>query len=62
MGRLWRSWKSELSTQLRTIFEDRATKSDRTRILATLKPSEVKQDEWDDFVNERKSAEWQVSN
>ncbi|KAK9943083.1 hypothetical protein M0R45_008704 [Rubus argutus] len=58
MGRLWRSWKSELSTQLRTIFEARATKSDRTRILATLKPSEVKQDEWDDFVNERKSAAW----
>ncbi|KAK9912428.1 hypothetical protein M0R45_036293 [Rubus argutus] len=58
MGRLWRSWKSELSTQLRTIFEARATKSDRTRILATLKPSEVKQDEWDDFVNERKSVAW----
>lgn len=62
MGRLWRSWKSELSTQLRTVFEAKATKSDRTSILAALRPNEVKQDEWDAFVNERKSVAWQVSN
>lgn len=62
MGRLWRAWKSDLSTNIKRIIDTRRTKSETTRLLDILKPSDVPQKEWDEFVAERSSELWQVSN
>ncbi|XP_040365495.1 uncharacterized protein LOC121050192 isoform X1 [Rosa chinensis] len=59
MGRLWRAWKSDLSTNIRIIVDSRRTKSETTRLLSILKPSDVPLKEWDEFVAERSSESWQ---
>ncbi|XP_062017879.1 uncharacterized protein LOC133734269 [Rosa rugosa] len=59
MGRLWRAWKSDLSTNIKRIVDTRCTKSETTRLLGILKPSDVPQKEWDEFVADRSSESWQ---
>nr|XP_011465857.1 PREDICTED: uncharacterized protein LOC105351934 [Fragaria vesca subsp. vesca] len=51
MGKLWRSWKSELSTEIRKILELKSTKTERTNLIAKLKPHDVSLPEWDQFVH-----------
>ena len=62
MGKLWRSWKSELSTEIRKILELKSTKTERTNLIAKLKPHDVSLPEWDQFVQQRMSDKWLVSN
>nr|XP_011463624.1 PREDICTED: uncharacterized protein LOC105351335 [Fragaria vesca subsp. vesca] len=58
MGKLWRSWKSELSVEIRKILEAKSTKTERTNLLTKLKPQDVSTMEWDQFVKERMSDKW----
>ncbi|KAL6219612.1 hypothetical protein ACLB2K_007371 [Fragaria x ananassa] len=58
MGKLWRSWKSELSTEIRKILELKSTKTERTNLIAKLKPHDVSLPEWDQFVQQRMSDKW----
>ncbi|KAL6201306.1 hypothetical protein ACLB2K_025020 [Fragaria x ananassa] len=58
MGKLWRSWKSELSTEIRKILELKSTKTERTNLIAKLKPHDVSLPEWEQFVQQRMSDKW----
>ncbi|KAL6194566.1 hypothetical protein ACLB2K_035648 [Fragaria x ananassa] len=58
MGKLWRSWKSELSTEIRKILELKSAKTERTNLIAKLKPHDVSLPEWDQFVQQRMSDKW----
>ena len=61
MGKLWRSWKSQLSIEIRKVLESRSTKTERTSLISKLRPHDVSVQEWDKFVEERMSEKWQVN-
>ncbi|KAM5550487.1 hypothetical protein ABKV19_027576, partial [Rosa sericea] len=59
MRKLLGSWKSDLSVNIRRIFESKSTKTERTHLFAKLKPSDVNLEEWVEFVREHMSDKWQ---
>lgn len=61
MGRLWRAYKSELTSSVMTVLDSLRSRTETARLLDLIKPADVPQAEWDAFVAERSSGEWKVS-
>ncbi|KAL6139057.1 hypothetical protein ACLB2K_064334 [Fragaria x ananassa] len=60
MGRLWRAYKSELTGSVMTVLESRRNRTETARLLGLIRPEDVPQAEWDQFVAERSTGEWKA--
>ncbi|KAL6179861.1 hypothetical protein ACLB2K_046532 [Fragaria x ananassa] len=60
MGRLWRVYKSELTGSVTTVLESRRNRTETARLLGLIRPEDVPQAEWDQFVAERSTGECKV--
>ncbi|KAL6194313.1 hypothetical protein ACLB2K_035397 [Fragaria x ananassa] len=60
MGRLWRAYKSELTSSVMTVLDSLRSRTETARLLGLIKPADVPQAEWDAFVAERSSGEWKA--
>ncbi|KAL6191518.1 hypothetical protein ACLB2K_037908 [Fragaria x ananassa] len=60
MGRLWRAYKSELTGSVMTVLESHRNRTETARLLGLIRPEDVPQVEWDQFVAERSTGEWKA--
>lgn len=44
-----------------TVLESRRNRTETARLLGLIRPEDVPQAEWDQFVAERSTGEWKVS-